>query len=230
MTFTNTATTASIYTFDTSIAGWSATTTTGSALTGTIVWQEWLSADARGCYGQWVELTAAQANFAQQAEYARQPRAQQQLQAQQQLLQNQQQNFGLNHQQLQNQQIQQAPYGYVRRSQEEQAAEELYRQRYIVEPKKRAEELLLGQLSEEQKHDMLTRGHFFLLTKSGRRYRIARRTHGNIVLLDGQDRAVTQYCAQPNNVPVDDAVLAQKLALELDEESFLRVANATHFR
>lgn len=41
---------------------------------------------------------------------------------------------------------------------------------------------------------------------------------------------IERYCAQPGGVPVDDAVLAQKLALETDAAAFLRVANCTNLR
>jgi hypothetical protein len=77
------------------------------------------------------------------------------------------------------------------------------------------------------REEVVARGCFHLHTASGRRYRIERRTHGNVVLYDERGREVRRLCAQPHGVPVDDAVLAQKFQLEADEAAFLRVANAT---
>ena len=43
------------------------------------------------------------------------------------------------------------------------------------------------------------------------------------------DREVRSYCIAPNDhtIPDDDALLAQKLALDHDETEFLRIANMT---
>lgn len=89
----------------------------------------------------------------------------------------------------------------------------------------RAERLLLANLTAEQRETLLGRGFFEVKAKSGQRYKIGRSTHGNIVRLDDRGVAVARLCAQPSGVPVDDAILAQKLALETDEAAFLRVAN-----
>lgn len=81
-------------------------------------------------------------------------------------------------------------------------------------------------LAPDQRRDLAEKGRFYLHTASGKKYRIDRGTHGNVKLVDETDRELVQYCIQPPNVPVPDAMLAQKLLLETDEETFLKVANA----
>jgi hypothetical protein len=131
-----------------------------------------------------------------------------------------------NAQAMQNAQLT-APYGFVRRSHEEIEREIQEKARREAEAKARAEKLLLGVLTAEQRAELAERGHFYMRTKNGRRYRIDRHTHGNVYLLNDKGERVQRYCAQPDGVPRDDAIAAQKLALDADEESFLRVANMT---
>jgi hypothetical protein len=94
---------------------------------------------------------------------------------------------------------------------------------------RRAEDLLRRHLSDEQRED-LEKKHCFYLTSHGkdgksRRYRIDRGTHGNVKLLDDKGSIVGSYCVQPDGVPAADAMLAQKLWIETDEDAFLKVAN-----
>lgn len=91
----------------------------------------------------------------------------------------------------------------------------------------RARQLLLSMLDVRQR-EQLEREQFFevITNHSRRRYRIRQGTHGNVRLVDETGREVTSYCAQPLGVPDEDAMLAQKLMLETDEEAFLKVANA----
>jgi hypothetical protein len=91
---------------------------------------------------------------------------------------------------------------------------------------RRAEQLLRGCLSPEQQRDLEEKGCFYVETPGGRRYRIDRGTHGNVKRLDERGSILAGYCAQPAGIPVADSMLAQKLALEADEDGFLRVANA----
>lgn len=95
--------------------------------------------------------------------------------------------------------------------------------------KRRAEALLLSNLNAQQRDDLKNRGCFYLHTQSGKKYRIDRSTHGNVKLIDETGKILKGYCAQPNGVPTDDAILAQKLMLETDEPAFLRVANARNY-
>lgn len=92
------------------------------------------------------------------------------------------------------------------------------------EVKERARALLTRNLNAEQR-DSLERNGYFDLNIGGKHYRIRQGTHGNVRLVVG-DREVTSFCIQPNDVPAEDAMLAQKLLLETDEASFLRIANA----
>lgn len=99
-----------------------------------------------------------------------------------------------------------------------------------IAAKGRAERLLLGALGPEQRKDLTEKNCFYLHTQSGRRYRIDRGTHGNVKLVDEKNGVISRFCAQPPGVPAEDAMLAQKLMLETDEQSFLRVANETRMR
>jgi hypothetical protein len=92
----------------------------------------------------------------------------------------------------------------------------------------RARELLESVLDHQQR-EQLQRSRFFdmIVGQNRRRYRIHHGTHGNVRLLDDTGREVVRYCAQPDYVPTEDAMAAQKLMLESDEDAFLRVANAT---
>jgi hypothetical protein len=61
---------------------------------------------------------------------------------------------------------------------------------------------------------------------SGKRYRIHRYAQMNIEELDERGAHVTVWCFAPEgNLPVDDIVLAQKIALETDERAALGIAN-----
>lgn len=96
------------------------------------------------------------------------------------------------------------------------------------EARDKARQLLVAMLNLKQR-EQLARDRFFDVVAHGskRRYRVHEGTHGNVRLLDDTDREVVRYCAQPNGVPTEDAMLAQKLQLEHDEDAFLRIANAT---
>lgn len=88
----------------------------------------------------------------------------------------------------------------------------------------RAKALLFRSLTRDQQQSLEDR-KYFDMNVGGKTYRIHQGTHGNVRLVQaGQETML--YCAQPNNVPVEDAMLAQKLMLETDEQAFLRVANA----
>lgn len=92
------------------------------------------------------------------------------------------------------------------------------------EAKRKARALLTAQLTPQQR-DSLERLGYFDVDIAGKQYRIRQGTHGNVRLLEAGKETVS-FCAQPNGVPAEDAMLAQKLMLETDEAAFLRVANA----
>lgn len=89
----------------------------------------------------------------------------------------------------------------------------------------KAEKLLIEHLTPAQAQSLAGRGYFDVQI-GDKTYRIHRGTHGNVRLLDGAGREKTLYCVQPGGVPTADAMLAQKLHLEANEQEFLRVANA----
>jgi hypothetical protein len=97
--------------------------------------------------------------------------------------------------------------------------------------RRRAGDLLHRSLTPEQREDLKRRDCFFMdsIAANGerRRYRIDRGTHGNVKLLDKDGRIIGRYCVQPNGVPVEDCMLAQKLWLESNEAGFIRAANFT---
>lgn len=105
-----------------------------------------------------------------------------------------------------------------------------------AEADKRAEALLLVNLTAEQAEDYRRTKSFEVIQplqfgRPVRRYRITFKFAGNVFLVDEQGRAVAQYCIHAREpIPIADNMLAQKLMLEADEEQFLRVANRTVLR
>lgn len=91
----------------------------------------------------------------------------------------------------------------------------------------RATHLLDGVLTDEQRSELLSKKRFHVMGSKGRRYCIhARGQAGNVELLDDKGKSVGRFCAHPGAyVPDPDAWLAQMLALQTDEDAFLRVAN-----
>lgn len=119
--------------------------------------------------------------------------------------------------------------------------QERYRQEYDErcrreqEARTRARELLVGTLSPAQLEEFNTKRYFTVIgSRSRHRYRITcDRMHGNIYEYEGEppaEVAVASWCAAPEGVPLEDALLGQKLFLEHDEPSFLRLANRTQLR
>jgi hypothetical protein len=91
----------------------------------------------------------------------------------------------------------------------------------------RGMELLKSWLSPEQRA-CFERNHFFFVTgnKTGKRYRINTAPSYNIAELGHAAVVVAKLCFLPKGILVQgDVMLAQKIALECDEESALRVAN-----
>jgi hypothetical protein len=109
--------------------------------------------------------------------------------------------------------------------QEQQKKEQAERDR----AKRRARRLLTSNLTKEQ-HESLEKFGFFEVVVEGKTYRIRQGTHGNVRLLGADGKESKSFCIQPNGVPDEDAMLAQKLMLETDEASFLRIANARDLR
>jgi hypothetical protein len=101
---------------------------------------------------------------------------------------------------------------------------------------RRARELLLSMLDEVQAQQWESERAFTIETADGaRRYRIRHGVAGNIMLVKDGDREappdgwLRRFCFHAyhpdGSMPVEDHVLAQKLYIEADEESFLQLAN-----
>jgi hypothetical protein len=88
----------------------------------------------------------------------------------------------------------------------------------------RARDLLLSQLTDEQRAHLVEHNWFVVIgSRSRRRYKIdAHHIVANVRRLDDGAR----LCAHCNdNLPISDHLLAQKLMIENDEDSFLAIAN-----
>jgi len=94
--------------------------------------------------------------------------------------------------------------------------------------KEKAERLLCEHLTEEQEQAWKENRAIFVTAKSGRRFKIKEGRAGNIEEINTEGKAIRSFCVhvEPHNVPDADNVLAQKLALEHNEEALLRVANS----
>ncbi len=92
--------------------------------------------------------------------------------------------------------------------------------------------LLRSWLSPEQRAEFDTRGYFDVVgCDSGKRYRIRQGTSGNFNELDEYGRLGTGWCFVPLGGLVEgDVMLAQKIALETDEERALSVGNTSRDR
>jgi hypothetical protein len=93
--------------------------------------------------------------------------------------------------------------------------------------KAKAEQLLVEHLTEEQEQAWKENRAIFVTAKSGRRFKIREGRAGTIEEINAEGKAIRSFCVhvEPHNVPDADNVLAQKLALEHNEEALLRMAN-----
>jgi len=96
------------------------------------------------------------------------------------------------------------------------------------EAHERAEKLLLGFLDRKQRKDWVKGGRFYLYSGK-KRYRIKRGRAGNVELVDRKGEVLERYCCHPvQHVPEADCALSQMLALQYNEEHFLKLANVHH--
>ena len=100
------------------------------------------------------------------------------------------------------------------------------------EPERRSLKLMREWLSRAQREQFDTRGYFDVVgSHTGRRYRIRLGTATNINELDAMGHTVTRWCFVPGEcLPAGDVMLAQKIALENDEQSALAVARSFYAR
>ena len=94
------------------------------------------------------------------------------------------------------------------------------------EPERKSRKLLREWLSAEQRRRYDKDGSFEVVgSHSGRRYRIQNGKASNITELDENGRAITGWCFVPiDDLASGDVMLAQKIALETDELSALKIA------
>jgi hypothetical protein len=95
------------------------------------------------------------------------------------------------------------------------------------EARRKARELLLEHLSDEQRDAFERDGHFdvHVHTADGvHRYRV--KHYYGVSRVDESGRVLRRYCIHPpSDYPEEDCALSQKILLETDEAEFLRVAN-----
>ncbi|MGY3453946.1 hypothetical protein [Bradyrhizobium sp. USDA 4353] len=107
------------------------------------------------------------------------------------------------------------------------AVRTLYNQHRVHRtPAGRARRLLQQWLTPMQWKQFCSRGYFDVVgSHSGHRYRIFNGTAMNVCLLDERGRVRRGVCFVPiGDLPAGDVMLAQKLALELCEDSAMMVA------
>lgn len=94
---------------------------------------------------------------------------------------------------------------------------------------KRAEGLLLANLTLEQRAAYKKERTFIVNGSHGGRFKLMRGYSHNVKELDEEGREVRTFCIHPpaqHPCPNEDNVLLQKLMLQTDEEEFRRIANA----
>jgi hypothetical protein len=98
-----------------------------------------------------------------------------------------------------------------------------------AQAERRAIVLLKEWLSPSQLVQYRRVGYFDVTgSRTGKRYRILHGRQTNICELDKRGRPVVTWCFGPEgNLPTGDILLAQKIALESDEQAALQIANRT---
>jgi len=111
----------------------------------------------------------------------------------------------------------------------EQEARIALERRITAEASARAEQLLLGVLSAEQRETYQRARHIIVIGRSGRRYRVRRGRVGNVDVIGRNGHIESRLCAHPGVwTPEADVVLAQLLHLQHDDDAFCRTANVHH--
>lgn len=92
----------------------------------------------------------------------------------------------------------------------------------------RARELLLSVLSDQQREEYERTKAFRVKAADGKEYRLKHGWAGNVEELDEFGKAIARLCIHPSAaIPEADNLVAQKLMIETDPESFRRIANRT---
>lgn len=88
----------------------------------------------------------------------------------------------------------------------------------------KADKLLVSVLDAVQKQHLAKHEWFLVRGQNGTLYRIRKGRSMNVDVLDKGGKIVETLCAYPGGVPDGDAMVAQKLMLECDQQAFLRLA------
>lgn len=90
--------------------------------------------------------------------------------------------------------------------------------------------LLLSLLNQEQEDCLYENGWFHVKGADGFNYRVIYNKHGNIAKLSEKGEVVKCYCGHyGEELPTADTLVAQKLVLEFDPESFTKKANTLDY-
>lgn len=99
------------------------------------------------------------------------------------------------------------------------------------EADKRAEELLKKHLDQKQREQYEKDKKFRVRSKDGAEFELASLWSGNAVELTPDGKRLARFCIHPREyVPIPDLLLAQKLMLETDPETFRKTANRSEIR
>lgn len=94
----------------------------------------------------------------------------------------------------------------------------------------RAEKLLLDALDKIQAEQYKKDKKITVQSKTGEIFELASAWSGNAVEITPDGKRLARFCIHPREqIPIPDLLLAQKLMLETDPESFRRIANRTPF-
>lgn len=92
----------------------------------------------------------------------------------------------------------------------------------------KAEKLLVEHLNDDQKETYRKKKRFTVTSCKGTKYLVG---SGRVKELDGKNRPVRDLCIHLDwPIPPPDNLLAQKLMIETNEDSFRRIANHTEIR
>jgi len=119
----------------------------------------------------------------------------------------------------------------IRRQQERERweIERLQRDVELKASQIQAAALLDSLLDEVQQASLQEEDWFLVMGSSGNVYRLRRGRIGNIDLVSPEGKILKTFCVHPGiHLPNADDLIAQKLHLETDEESLLKIANPHH--
>lgn len=102
--------------------------------------------------------------------------------------------------------------------------------RKVASARRRARSLLHRHLTREQRWDLRGSHSFEVVGQDGRAYQITEGSCNNVFLLEGGERRFRLCVVAKVNIPIYDLMLAQKLMIESDIRSYLKLAQAFNVR